>query len=59
MQNYHSVVSSAKAFIAEAEAYEKRPTKAGSKRLRKQMQEIKSAVTPAKAELIAADKAAS
>lgn len=59
MTDYQAAIEAAKALLAEAEAYEKKPTKASSKRLRKNLQTIKGLVTPAKAELLAADYAKS
>lgn len=50
-------LATAKNLIAESEAYEARPTKASSKRLRAHLTNLKRVVTPAKKELLQADKA--
>lgn len=52
-----NAVSAARKLVAEADAYEARPTKACSKRMREHLNNIKKLATPAKQELIQADKA--
>jgi len=56
MESYNKVVELAKSFLSEAEAYESKPTKASSKRLRTTMGDMKKLVTGARAELREADK---
>lgn len=55
MQKYNEVIELAKTLVAQAEAYENRPTKAESKRMRSTMNNIKQAVTEAKRDLMTAD----
>ena len=50
------IETQARNFLNELEKYRKNPTKAGSKRMRLQLNEIKKCVTEAKRELLAADK---
>ena len=57
MKNLNEAVVAAKALIAEHEAYENKPTKACSKRMRAALNTVKKLATPAKQELITADKA--
>jgi hypothetical protein len=57
MEELNSAVSTAKLLIEEAASYEVKPTKASSKRLRVYLTAIKQTATPAKKELLQADKA--
>jgi len=57
MRNYNEVVVLARKLVDQADAYDNRPTKAESARIRKTMNEIKKRITLAKSELIEADKA--
>ena len=56
MENFNEVVKLNKRFLAEVEAYERRPSKAESKRMRASLNQIKKLVTSAKADLLVADK---
>lgn len=58
MENVIKAAELAQAFLKEKAAYEAKPTKAASKRMRDALNEMKKVVTAAKAELVAADKAA-
>ena len=58
MENVIKAAELAQAFLNEKAAYEAKPTKAASKRMRDALNEMKKVVTAAKAELVAADKAA-
>jgi hypothetical protein len=57
MENVNQAVELAQAFLAEKVAYDSKPTKASSKRMRAALNELKKVVTAAKADLIAADNA--
>lgn len=57
MVNYNNAVENARALLKESEAYAEKPTKAGSARLRKLLNEGKKLVTASKNELLEADKA--
>jgi len=54
-KNLNDVVAQAQALLAEKEAYDKKPTKASSKRIRSHLTNIKKLCTPAKAEMMVAD----
>ena len=56
MKNLEEAVQAAKNLISEHEAYGTKPTKACSKRMRDALNTVKKVATPAKQELIAADK---
>lgn len=56
MENLKAAVDAAYALTAEYEKYEKKPTKAASKRLRGHINDIKRVGTDAKKELLEADK---
>lgn len=56
MTNYTKVIELANLLLQQADSYSTRPTKAESKRLRSTMNDIKKLVTPAKQDLIEADK---
>jgi hypothetical protein len=58
MTNYNAVIELAKTLIEQSETYAAKTTKAESARMRKTMNELKKLVTPAKADLMAADKGA-
>jgi hypothetical protein len=53
---YQTTINEAKALIAESEAYEAKPTKASSKRLRAHINNIQKSAVAAKKELIEKDK---
>jgi len=55
---FNDAINEAKALIAEHEKYEKRPTKASSRRIRAHLTAIRKAAPGAKRELILADRAA-
>lgn len=57
MENVNTAVALAEKLIAEKATYDARPTKAGSKRMRDYLNQIKKVATVAKQELITADKA--
>jgi topoisomerase IA-like protein len=57
MENVNKAVELAQAFLSEKAAYDAKPTKAASKRMRSALNEMKKTVTAAKADLIAADHA--
>lgn len=57
MKNYNEAIELAKQLLAQNEALEANPTKAERARIRKSLNELKKLVTPAKNELIEADKA--
>lgn len=57
MTNYNEAIKLAQQLITQSEAYAKRATKAESARIRKTLNELKKLVTPAKQDLINADKA--
>lgn len=56
MQNYNQVIELAKTLVEASEAYANKPTKAESARMRKYINEIKKLATPAKSDLMEADK---
>lgn len=56
MTNYQKAIELATTLKEQADAYENRPTKAESKRMRATLGELKKIVTPAKQDLLAADK---
>jgi len=56
MKNVKAVVNLAEVLLEEHSAYSTKPTKAASKRMRMAMNDIKKLTTPAKAELLEADK---
>lgn len=56
MTNFNKIVELAQTLTAQAEAYTNRPTKAESARMRKTINEMKKLATPAKQELVEADK---
>lgn len=56
MKNYTALITLAQTLNDQAAAYSQRPTKAESARMRKSMNEIKKLVTPAKQDLLDADK---
>lgn len=57
MENVNNAVALAAKLVEEKESYDKRPTKAGSKRMRDYLNQLKKVATVAKQELIEADKA--
>lgn len=57
MENVNTAVTLAEKLIAEKATYDTRPTKAGSKRMRDYLNQLKKVATVAKQELITADKA--
>lgn len=57
MENYNKAIELAKQLLTQNEALEAKPTKAERGRVRKTLNELKKLVTPAKNELIEADKA--
>jgi len=56
MQNYNNIVELANTLIDQSTAYSIKPTKAESARMRKTINEMKKLATPAKQDLIEADK---
>lgn len=56
MKNYTALITLAQTLTDQAAAYEQRPSKAEAARMRKSMNEIKKLVTPAKQDLLDADK---
>jgi hypothetical protein len=57
MKNLETAIELAEKLIAEKAAYDARPTKASSKRMRDYLNQSKKVATAAKQELIEADKA--
>lgn len=57
MENVNKAIELAQALLNEKAAYDAKPTKAGSKRMRDALNELKKVATDAKKELIAADGA--
>lgn len=56
MTNYNIIIELANTLVDQSEAYATKPTKAESARLRKTINEIKKLATPAKQDLLNADK---
>ena len=56
MQNYNQLISFINQLNDQASAYTLRSSKAESKRMRASMNEIKKLITPAKTDLLTADK---
>ena len=56
MTNYQTILNLSKTLLEQSEQYAERATKAESARMRKTMNDIKKLVTPAKQDLINADK---
>jgi hypothetical protein len=56
MQSYNQLVELAKLLVTQDEAYQGRPTKAESKRIRATINEIQKLAVEAKRDLINADK---
>ena len=56
MTEYHDLQDTLELALEQMTAYDAKPTKAESARIRKTLGTIKKAVTPVKAELLAADK---
>jgi hypothetical protein len=56
MQNYNDLMKLVATLNDQDAAYSEKPTKAESARIRKSLNEIKKLVTPAKQDLIEADK---
>lgn len=56
MQNLDTIIDLTNTLQDQYMAYNTKPTKAESARIRKTLMEIKKLVTPAKAELLEADK---
>ncbi len=57
MKELNEAVALATALLEQTEAYTAKPTKAESARVRKTLSSLKAIVTPAKKELMEADKA--
>ncbi|MDA3808518.1 MAG: hypothetical protein PF440_11480 [Thiomicrorhabdus sp.] len=56
MKDFNKAKESATMFLEQVTAYEAKPTKAKSKRMRATLTELKQVATPAKNDLMAADK---
>ncbi len=56
MKDFNKAKESATMFLEQVTAYEVKPTKAKSKRMRITLTELKQVATPAKNDLMAADK---
>lgn len=56
MTNYNNIIELANTLVNQSAAYSAKPTKAESARIRKTINEMKKLATPAKQDLIEADK---
>lgn len=56
MTNYNNIIELANTLVNQSAAYSAKPTKAESARMRKTINEMKKLATPAKQDLIEADK---